>query len=66
MPTQLKPLINESGYPYIVELAVPETGLEIELNRQIVGFHKSRSLQPRHGRRIIRDNQHILDGAFPI
>jgi hypothetical protein len=57
MPTQLKPLINESRYPYIVELTVPETGLEIELNRQIVGFHKSRSLQPRHGRRIIRDNQ---------
>jgi hypothetical protein len=36
----LKPLINESRYPYVVELAIPETGLEIELNSQIVGFHK--------------------------
>jgi hypothetical protein len=56
-PRSGKALINESRFPYIVELAVPETGLEIELNTQIVGFHKSRSLQPRHGRRIIRDNQ---------
>jgi hypothetical protein len=56
-PRSGKALINESHFPYIVELAVPDTGLEIELNRQIVGFHKSRSLQPRHGRRIIRDNQ---------
>jgi hypothetical protein len=28
-----KPPINESRYPYIVELAVPDTGLEMELNR---------------------------------
>ena len=53
----LKPLINESRYPYVVELAIPETGLEIELNSQIVGFHKSQRIQPRYGRRIMRDNQ---------
>jgi hypothetical protein len=52
-----KTLINESRYPYIVELAVPITGLKIELNRQIVGFHKSRRIQPRHGRRTMRDGQ---------
>jgi hypothetical protein len=56
-PPSGKQLINESRYPYVVELAVPDSGLEFELNREIVGFHKSRSLQPRHGRRIIRDNQ---------
>ena len=56
-PRSGKPLINESRYPYVVELAIPETGLEIELNRQIVGFHKSRRIQPRHGRRTMRDNQ---------
>jgi hypothetical protein len=56
-PRSGKALINESRFPYIVELAVPDAGLEIELNRQIVGFHTSRRLQPRHGRRIIRDNQ---------
>src|SRR4029077_10594641 len=52
-----KPLINESRYTYIVELAVPDTGLEIELNRQIVSFHRSRRIQPRYGRRFTRNNQ---------
>jgi hypothetical protein len=52
-----KPLINENRYPYIVELAVPDTGLEIELNRQIVSFHRSRRIQPRYGRQFTRDNQ---------
>jgi len=56
-PRSGKALINESHCPYIIELAVPETGLEIELNRQIVGFHKSRRIQPRHGRPTMRDNQ---------
>jgi hypothetical protein len=49
-------VINESRYPYVVALAIPHTGLEIELSRQIVGFHKSRRIQPRHGRQTIRDN----------
>jgi hypothetical protein len=56
-PRSGRQLINESRYPYVVELAVPDTGLEIELNRQIVGFHKSRRIEPRHGRRTMRDNQ---------
>jgi hypothetical protein len=55
-PRSGKALINESRYPYVVELAVPDSGLEFELNRQIVSFHTSRRLQPRHGR-LIRDNQ---------
>ncbi len=33
-------LINEGRYCYVVELAVPDAGLEIELNNRIVGFHK--------------------------
>jgi hypothetical protein len=56
-PRSGKQLINESRYPYVVELAISETGLEIELNRQIVGFHKSQRIQPRYGRRVMRDNQ---------
>src|SRR3974390_2602866 len=56
-PRRDRPLINERRHPYIVELAVPVTGLKIDLNRQIVGFHKSRRIQPRHGRRSMRDNQ---------
>ena len=56
-PHSDKALNNEARYPCVVELAVPDTGLEIELNRQIVGFHKSRRIEPRHGRQIIRDNR---------
>ena len=56
-PRSGRQLINEGRYPYVVELALPDSGLEFELNRGIVGFHKSRSLQPRHGRRIIRNNK---------
>ena len=52
-----KALTNESRYPYVVELVFPDSGLEIDLNRRIVGFHKSRRIQPRHGRQIVRDNR---------
>jgi hypothetical protein len=38
--------------------------LEIELSRQIVGFHKSRRIQPRHGRQTIRDNQTFSRWCF--
>jgi hypothetical protein len=52
-----KALANEKKYPNIVELAVPEDGLEIELSRQIMDFHKSRHIRPRHGRWITKNNQ---------
>jgi hypothetical protein len=42
--------LTRAGVPYVVELAVPDTGLKIELNRKIVEFHKSRGIQPRHRR----------------
>ena len=61
-----KPLINESRYTYIVELAVPDTGLEIELNRQIVSFHRSRRIEPQYGRRFTGTIKCIRGGAFPI
>ena len=32
---------NERTYPYLVEIPVVATGLDIALNRQIVEFHKS-------------------------
>jgi hypothetical protein len=56
-PHSGKALNNENRCPYVVELVLPDSGLEIELNHQIVGFHKSRRIQPRHGRQIIRDNR---------
>jgi hypothetical protein len=56
-PHSGKALINENRYPYVVELALPSGGLELELNGRIVGFHRSRRIEPRHGRQISRGNQ---------
>jgi hypothetical protein len=52
-----KAVINEGKYPFIVEVAVAANGLDVELNNQIVGFHKSRRLLPKFGRMVFRDGQ---------
>jgi hypothetical protein len=41
---------NERKYPHIVAVAVAGRGLDIELSRQIMNFHKARHIRPRHGR----------------
>jgi len=54
-----KGLANEIKYPHVVELAVGSGGLDVELSRRIMHFHKSRHLEPRCGRRITRGrNKH--------
>ena len=45
-----KAVINEIRHPYIVQLAVDSEGLDLELNRRILGFHNSRRIKPRYGR----------------
>jgi hypothetical protein len=52
-----KAAANESKYPNIVELAVGGDGLDVTLGRRIINFHKSRHIQPHHGRTIIRQRQ---------
>jgi hypothetical protein len=59
-----KALTNESNYPNIVELAVTADGLEVELARRIIEFHKLRHIEPRHGRRIRRENQMYYRWCF--
>jgi len=59
-----KGLANEKKYPNLVELAVPDSGLAIELSRRIMEFHKLRHIRPRHGRRITRDNQTYCRWCF--
>jgi hypothetical protein len=53
-----KGLTNERKYPYIIELAVTADGLDVELSRRIIEFHKSRHIELRFGRRILRDEQY--------
>src|SRR6516165_6029041 len=66
-PGSGKALANERKYPNIVELVVPDDGLEVELSSRIMEFHKSRHLQPRHGRwTTTKTITPIVGGALPI
>ena len=47
-----KATTNEVKHPYVVELAIVGDGLDVELSRQIIQFHKLRHIHARHGRRI--------------
>jgi hypothetical protein len=64
-PHTSRTIINESKYPYIVELAVDtDDELSVELSRRMLHFHKSRNIQLRHGRRIIRETQIYFRWCF--
>jgi hypothetical protein len=56
-PYTEKALANEKKYPNIVEVQVNSDPLDVELSRQIMLFHKSRGIEPRHGRRITKSNK---------
>ena len=55
---------NESKYPYIVELSVPEDKLDVEVSRRMMDFHSSRKIQVRHGRRIVIEDQIYFRWCF--
>jgi hypothetical protein len=59
-----KAVANERKYPFIVEVPVAATGLDVELNRQIVAFHKSRRIAPLFGRTIWRNKQRYFRWCF--
>jgi hypothetical protein len=59
-----KAAANESKYPNIVELGVPSDGLDVILGRRIINFHKSRHIQPHHGRTINRQKQIFYRWCF--
>jgi hypothetical protein len=59
-----KALATERKYPNIVELAVVADILDIELNRRILEFHKSRLIQPHHGRIIFNDSKRYYRSCF--
>jgi len=59
-----KAAVNESKYPNIVQLGVPADGLDVTLGRRIINFHKSRHIQPHHGRTINRQKQIFYRWCF--
>jgi hypothetical protein len=56
-PYTEKALTDEKQYLNIVEVVVGSDPLDVELGRRIMLFHKSRNIEPRHGRIITRSNQ---------
>ena len=61
-----KAVANETKYPFIIEVPVAANGLNVELNGQIIGFHKSRRIEPRFGRTVFREGQSYYRWCFPI
>ena len=59
-----KPLTNERTHPYCVDISVAAVGLDVPLNRQIINFHKSRHLQLRNGRIILRGGESYYRWCF--
>jgi hypothetical protein len=59
-----KRLANENEYPNIAELSVAGDGLEVELSRRIIDFHKSRHIELRHGRTINREGETYYRWCF--
>ena len=59
-----KAITNETKFPHIVELAVADDELDVELSRRIMDFHRSRKIQARHGRRIVREGQIYFRWCF--
>jgi hypothetical protein len=59
-----KAVANESNYPFIVEVPVGSNGLDVEVNGQIVDFHKSRRIPPKFGRTAFRDGQSYYRWCF--
>jgi hypothetical protein len=51
-------------YPHIVEFVVAGDKLDVELSRRMMGFHMSRKIPARHGRRIVREGQIFFRWCF--
>jgi hypothetical protein len=45
-----KALANECDFPNIIEISLPEKGLDIGLSRKIARFHSERNIRPLFGR----------------
>jgi hypothetical protein len=59
-----KAVTNERMYPFIAELPASTRGLDVGLGRRIIQFHKTRHVQPRHGRSILKEDQFYYRWCF--
>ena len=58
------PGTNERRYPHIVEVAVGKRALDVGLNCQIMEFHNSRHIKPRHGHIVLKEGQTFYRWCF--
>jgi hypothetical protein len=63
-PLSGKAVANEQKYPHIVELVVADDELDVEVSRRMMDFQRSRKIQARYGRRIIREGQIYFRWCF--
>jgi hypothetical protein len=54
----------ECEFPHIVELAIPDDGLDLQLNRAISQFHRTRDIRPRFGRNRKENRQRYSRWCF--
>jgi hypothetical protein len=59
-----KAAANETKHPFVIEVPVTAKGLDVKLNGQIIGFHKSRRIPLRFGRPVWRSRQHYYRWCF--
>src|SRR5262249_1811482 len=59
-----KAVTNESKYPYIVEIAFDDDKLDVKFSRRIMGFHRSRKIETRHGRSFASKDQTYFRWCF--
>ena len=59
-----KVLATERKFPHIVEIVLPEHGLDVGVNREMVTFCRLRNIRPRFGRRRKRTGQYLCRWCF--
>ena len=55
---------TEDRFPHFVEIEIPERGLDIRLNQEIVKFHRARKIEMRLGLRRRSDNRSYCRWCF--
>ena len=59
-----KKLSTERNFPYIIEIALPESGLAANVSREMATFHRSRDIRLRFDRARIQNGQHYGRWCF--
>jgi hypothetical protein len=59
-----KALTTERDLPHLVEIELPLSGLNTQMNREMVTFHRLHNIRPRFGRRRTQAGKKYCRGCF--